>query len=375
MSKESTAFQEVVRFCLGSVGYRCERIGAFIGAVEALPTEPLTTLLGKAHLAGLFKSVVARHELRTRRLQAAITRMVPVLRARAIFNRNIHAELLNLGSKLAVADGRVRPVVLKGIACWDTYYDDPIARRVRDLDLLIESPDQADIICDVLEEEGYEALFFVDDKRTVREHFRSGESYSVPPLRIRRRADIEDDDEVGDFRELEDVVRRHGGDTGLELVDDLGPILTVDVELHRALFATTEGTFVGSEPSDYRLSATLPQFREMTTGAALAYTGVKLALDILETLSCGENNVKCLKLAADFVRILEKSGQRDFEEAIVVARRWNCLHHFADTLQAVRVLTPEVALHGLPAPDGNDSLDLLLDVAADALEGTLPCSA
>lgn len=371
MTAESTALQAVVRFCLGSAGYRRSRTGDFIGAFESLPTQPVTALLGKAHLAGLFASLVARQQLRGPGLDSATAALAPVLRARAIFNRNIHAELLNLGAELAARDAHVRPVVLKGIACWDSYYGDPGARRVRDLDLLIEQPEQADVVCDVLEEMGYEALFFVDDARSVREHLRSADSYSVPPLRIHRRADLEDEDFAG----LREVIRRHGGDTGLELPDAQGPAFTVDVELHKWLFATTDGRFAQSLPEDYRLSTALPPFREMTTATALAYTGVKLALDILETLASGENNLKCLKLAADFVRILERSRRDDLQQAVAVATRWDCLHHFADTLQSTRRLVPEIHLGGLPEPDGGDSLDLLLQVAAEKLEELQPCSA
>jgi hypothetical protein len=370
MNAESTAFREVVRFCVGSAAYRRDRTQAFIDAVEALPDEHLVAHLGRAHLAGLFSSIVARHDLRSPTLEAATARLAPALRARAIFNRNLLAELVNLGSRLADAGAPVRPVVLKGIGHWDTYYDDPISRRVRDLDLYLETADEADILCDVLEREGYESLHFVDDARTAREHFRSGDSYSAPPLRIRRRADLEDQDR----QTVEAAIRAHGGETGLELIDDGGPVLTIDVELHKALFATVEGTFADADPADFRDSDPLPGFRDMTTGAALAYSGVKLSLDILETLSSGEAHPKCLKIAADFVRILERSRQRDLDDAIAAARRWRCLPHFAESLQAVRPLVPEIAIPGLPASDDMASLDLLLHAATENTEEHASCS-
>lgn len=361
---------EVVRFCLGSAAYRRDKERVFLDSVAALPGEPLAALLDGAHLGGLFAALAGQYGAGSPPLRDILARMAPELQARALFNSNIMAELLHLSAGIAAAGSAVHPVVLKGIATWSTYYDDPMARRVRDLDLLIEDPDHADVVCDVLEREGYEGLFFVGDDRSARQHFRTGDSYSVPPYRIRRRAQTD-----GDIPPpVRAMLERHGPGMGLDFPDEGGPVVTIDVELHRALFTTTEGEFATLLPQDIRASERLGQFSEMTPAAALAYTAVKLAHDVLDALGPDGGGLKCLKLAADLVRILERCGQPEFNQAIGTAARWNCLHHFIDSLQGISALVPEINLAGLPPSNGEASLELLLGHAFDPRETVTACS-
>ena len=340
-------------------------------ALRSLPPQELLGLLDRSHLLGLF--AVAIEGLPSQSGDVAMLRetIAPRLMVRTIFNTHILAELLHLGTALGVRAPETRPVVLKGISHWGTVYDDAIERRVRDLDLLVGSEEDARQLCDTLEAEGYEGLFFVDDERTVREHMLAGDSYSAPPYRIRRRIDIGDQDAL----EVQGAIEEFGGDLGLEFMSPGELVMTVDVELHTALFATETGQFIRYDRKDFAASPNLPQFDDMRTGTALAYTSAKFALDVLETVSSGSPSLKPLKLLADLIRILGRCNQNDYDDAFRLALRWGCVHHMIDALQSAKMLAPDVSLHGVPASDGRTSLDVLLDhaLSGDVAEAT--CSA
>jgi hypothetical protein len=358
MSAKS-AVHDVLCFALGSTKYRAAHAPSLVESATGLTADGMMALLSTAHLLGAFVAATSPLADGSPLLGQVRDLAGPALRARAVFNRNLLAEISHLGQCLTEQGSGAAPLVLKGVALWDGYYADGNARRVRDLDLYLATAADVAALSAILEREGYDALSFEGDDRDAVALFEAGETYSLPPFRIRRRADAD-----GLAPEDELAARTLGEkETGLAFPDADGPVMDLDIELHSALLATIEGRFIRPTADQCAPLTGASPFTRLKPAAMLAYAATKFEIDSLVALHDGEGVLKCLKLAADCCRIVERCDQDDLSEALAIADGWGCLHHLIGALQSVAPLIPELRIAGLPRPKDATLLTMLLDAA------------
>lgn len=354
---ERTVVHDALCFSLGSTGYRIAHASSLAKDIAETTAAGMVTLLSKAHLLGAFVTATSHWADDTPLLSQIRDLAGPTLRARSLFNRNLLAELRHLGECLTESGATTAPLVLKGAALWDDYYTDPGARRVRDLDLYLPNAVDVAVLSAILEREGYEGLRFEGDDRDAVQIYIAGETYSLPPFRIRRRADDEGltPDDARMARSL------GGGETGLSFPDDAGPVMELDIEIHSALLTTIDGRFIRPLAEQCVPLKGAAPFTRLIPAAMLAYAATKFEIDSLVALHDGEGTLKCLKLAADCCRIVELCTQDDLTQALTIADEWGCLHHLLGALQSIAPLLPEIRITGLPAPKDDTVLSLLLE--------------
>lgn len=354
---------DLALFCIGSPGYRAaktEFVADKLSRISAVQAEE-TAMLCAAHLDALFIAESASYFPQNPGYAALSEQLADRVMLRDIVYRNLTAELSNLIDALHQADPDVPAIALKGPAIWPYYGDAQQARRTRDLDLLIGHPSDGDVLCDVLESLGFQSLAFEGDPRTAREHIWEYSGFSAPPMRIYRQADIG----PYDSERVRKLVQSSTDISDVEWSDERGLVLTLDVELHMALMRAETGRLLRHRPGHLVAQGHIPGLWVLSTGAMLAFTAAKLSVDIVVALKDRIVEPKCLKLAADFLRLLQSASQDDFEDAFRVAQQWDCLHHLVSLLRSVGPLVPEMTLGDLPASQEAGLFDLFLASLVD----------
>jgi hypothetical protein len=236
---------------------------------------------------------------------------------------------------ISSAAPEIEPVLLKGVALWSTCYPDPICRQVRDLDIMVEEPQKLIAFCDILESLGYQSLEFVGDCKTYREHILNSDTYSIPPFRICRKVGLSSD-EASHLREFPSLAASvHFEEISGEFT------LTLDIEPHKTVFVLSDGKHACYDRSYYQSAKVCGAFREMTLATNLVYIATKFVFDAVDALAERSRDLKCLKLAVDFNRLLVSATQKEIEAAIQLARNWGTLHNLINMIAMAAPLLPE----------------------------------
>lgn len=319
---------------LGGERYRQRARAAIERDVRDAPPAELGRCLAFGHLAApffaAFGTLLPAGPLRDE-LAAAV-------RAQRLHASVLRTHFLQVGDALRALSAP--PVVLKGAALWGWIYPDPALRRTRDLDLLVSHPDDLRRAVDALR-----ALGFAGDGDAIARALATVEHYELPALTRVVTVSVCGDD----ARALDGLRARH------PTLADFRPAaagayeLTVEVELHRALFLYRDGTLPPLAPRMLAAHPLFPRYARLSLPAQAVYLAAKFGLDT-EAAPGARPQPQSLKLLGDVVRLVEAATAGELEESVAIARTWRCERLFAATLATAAPLLPEVEFAGLWAP-------------------------
>jgi hypothetical protein len=249
------------------------------------------------------------------------------------------------------------PVVLKGAALWGLAYAAPALRKTRDMDLLVASERDLRRAAAVLQ-----ALGFSGDGEAMRRALETPDHYELPPLVSPAPVPVD----AEDARALALLRARRPALADFHSAAGGGEEMTVEVELHRALFLYRDGTMLAPAPELVTPHPLLPGCARLTLPAQVVYLATKFGLDT-EGAEGAPPQPQSLKLLGDVVRLVERATPAELEAALELAEEWRCARFVARTLATAAPLLPEVAFTGAPLPPYD--LDALVDRAAGSEGG------
>lgn len=336
----------IVRYCIGSSGYRAANAGKFGEAVRVCVAEELGDYLELMNLSGLLADRLGDDQLLPADMRSWIQASMAI---EEILTRTLLEELRQLGTEFERLG--LEPILLKGPALWGEVYPIYHQRRVNDIDLIIENPADVLEICKVLAANGYGGAGAIRDSDIAdRTHY---ELPAFPKTVVLQCAP-----EVDAL--LDPLIARAAVNRTVRKVGRSRYEARIDVEVHKAIYLLTGTLHPELRRTDFARWTIMAPYRVMTQAATLPYLCTKLSLDV------HFGTPKCLKLLADIIRILARAAQGEVQESIRTAERWKVMRPYLDALGWVLPLAPELELAGV-VPGPADAVSKIVDSAIGAM--------
>ncbi len=221
-------------------------------------------------------------------------------------------ELFSLSSLIG---NHCQVVILKGISFNIRYYDSNyLYRKCSDIDLLIESDEQADRFVELTQNVGYDYCKVLDNYVhgvSVRS-IEVDESKFSPMLPCSRFAD-------GRFE--------------------------IKLDIHKRLFLLKNGQ-LALDKEHLSPFGEFGSFNALNSAANLVLVSTKIWTDINLYYQGKKTYVKFFKLIMDYVRILEATPEEEFEKSVEYANKVGTSFEFLFALKLVEELVPECHIVG-----------------------------
>ncbi|TMQ67577.1 MAG: nucleotidyltransferase family protein [Candidatus Eisenbacteria bacterium] len=295
-----------------------------------LDLEELCGHLDTMHLATLYAGRLEDLGLYDRFAMASLEALVA-------FEKGYVASLSNELSRLGAGfkSAGIAPILLKGPTFWSDVYRIRHHRRIYDIDLLVEGPDEAHATCEVLGRLGYarngeiEELDFHDDSH-----------YRLEPLSAKLAVAFGPGAESWLNRYFDGPAQKRK----VQRVDGSSCSIDLQIEVHRGLYKLKDRSYPPIQSDDVEDFELIRPYRRLKSRLNLVLLSVKLWSDAY----FGQLN--CLKLIRDFIGLLGVSHATTVAESVEVARRWDVASQYVKMLNAACPLMPERELLGLPPP-------------------------
>lgn len=335
----------ILFYCLGSEYYKNTNKKKFLEAIDRADPKELLNIFERYHIVGLLYDELLKYQANHSFVKLA----EPLIEYQKLFNNILLKELSFLSTKLG--DSKIHPVILKGPAYWQTLYKNDYCRRVHDLDIMISNLDEIQNFSTLLIEAGFRN---VDNNYYSQiydnNHYELPTFFKFIELQMTRDS----------LRKLETAEKISSDPLKFELNENNKVLLRIDIELHKSMFRYENGSFPILKDdffSDYEI---VPKFKIMKSYASLPYLSSKFIIDTILFSEGDPVKVKCMKLVADFIKILEKASNSEIIKSIQLAELWGSLKNYRIMLNSVKYLMPEIEFQNLKGIEEFNPLETII---------------
>lgn len=344
------AYYKIISYCIASEQYKLNFKEEFVKCLDIVNERKIIYLLNRLHILGLFYSELIKigvfHNL--------IQLINPFIFYQQTLNDVLIKEMNMLGKE--IDNNNIPTIILKGPSFWKEFYNDNYSRKVDDIDLMFLGPEEMEKFCNIVINLGYQNVENEKYKTKIRDnnyfglnHFTRKEELILNEYE-REKMDIFYDSII--TLKLENIFRPK-----ISKID--GKLFSlIQVEPHKSIFVYQNGEFPEITSNYYKNHIFFKSYLMLTKSANLPYLATKFIFD------AKAKEPKCIKLYADFIKIILQCDKNEIKDSINISNKWGVVNLYLTMLNSIKMFVPELDFKNL----SNVKLDPFHKLLSDFIE-------